>query len=265
MNAAAEARQAELDRAIEAHKLTTGFADELFAVADLLSQQATLRNALADTTTPDAQRRGMAEAIFAKKVTKATVAVLAEAASLRWGTGSRLAAAIDRQGLRVLFGAAQAAGTLDRVEEELFRFSRAVVADPELRAALDNRNASLAVRQQLVADLVGKKADPITVKLAQRALAFVKRAFEPTVDAYLTLAAETRQRAVATVTVARPLSEEQQQRLQQVLIGRLNRQVTLQVVVDPNVLGGARVKVGDEVIEGTVAGRLAAAEQQLTQ
>ncbi len=265
MNAAAEARQTELDRAIEAHKLSTGFADELFAVADLLTQQATLRNALADTTTADAQRQALAAAIFAKKVGKPAAAVVAEAAALRWGTGSRLAAAIDRQGLRVLFGTAQAGGTLDRVEEELFRFSRAVVADPELRAALDNRNAPLAVRQQLVSDLLGKKADPITVKLAQRALAFAKRALEPTLDAYLTLAAETRQRAVATVTVAHALTEEQQKRLQQVLIGRLNRQVSLQVVVDPNVLGGARVKVGDEVIEGTVAGRLAAAEQQLTQ
>jgi F-type H+-transporting ATPase subunit delta len=265
MNAAAEARLSELDRATDAQKLSTGLAGELFAIADLLTTQATLRNALADTTSADSRRRAMAESVFAKRAGKASIAVVAEAAALRWGTGSRLAAAVERQGLRALFGTAQASGKLDRVEEELFRFSRAVAADPGLRAALDNRNAPLAVRQQLVLDLLGKKADAITVTLAQRAVADDRRAFERTLDEYLRLAAATRQRAIATVTVARPLTDDQQARLQEVLIGKLGRSVNLQVVVDPNVLGGARVKVGDEVIEGTVVGRLAAAEQQLTQ
>jgi F-type H+-transporting ATPase subunit delta len=66
------------------------------------------------------------------------------------------------------------------------------------------------------------------------------------------------------VTVARPLDDEQKARLQAVLSEKLSRQLTLQVLVDPTVLGGARVRVGDEVIEGTVAGRLTAARQQLT-
>lgn len=265
MNAATEARQSELDRATDAQKLSAGLAEELFAVTDLLSGQATLRNALADTTSADEQRRALATAILGKRLGKAAAAIVAEAAALRWGTGSRLASAVERQGLRALFGTAQAANKLDRVEEELFRFSRSVVADPSLRSALDNRNAPLAVRQQLASDLLAKKADPITLVLVQRALAFSKRAIEPTLDEYLKLAADIRQRAVATVTVARPLSDAQLKRLQQVLISKLNREVSVQVVVDPNVLGGARVKVGDEVIEGTVAGRLAAAEQQLTQ
>jgi F-type H+-transporting ATPase subunit delta len=264
MNAAVEARQSELDRATDAQKLSQGLAEELFALADLLTQQAALRNALADTTSQDDRRRAMAEVVLDKRVSKAAIAVMAEAAALRWGTGSRLTAAVERQGLRALFGAAQLVGKLDQVEEELFRFGRAVAADSELRAALDDRNAPVAIRQQLVADLLGRKADAITVKLAQRGVASTRRAFEPTLEEYLRLAAATRRRSIATVTVARPLSEEQRQRLQEILIGKLGRQVNLQVVVDPNVLGGARVKVGDEVIEGTVAGRLAAAEQQLT-
>jgi F-type H+-transporting ATPase subunit delta len=265
VSAAAEARQSELDRATDAQKLSVGLAEELFAVVDLLTHQSTLRNALADTTSQDDRRRAMAEAVFAKRISKAALAVAAEAVALRWGTGSRLAAALDRQGLRALFGSAQLKGKLDQVEEELFRFSRTVAADSELRSALDDRNAPVAVRQQLIADLLGKKAEAITVTLAQRAVTFGHRRFEPTLDEYLRLAAATRQRSIATVTVARSLPEAQRQRLQEILISKLNRQVNLQVVVDPNVLGGARVKVGDEVIEGTIAGRLAAAEQQLTQ
>jgi len=89
--------------------------------------------------------------------------------------------------------------------------------------------------------------------------------FEATVEAYLGLAAEIRARAIATITVARPLEADQKERLQAALQRQLGRQVNLHIIIDPSVLGGARVQVGDEVIEGTVAGRLAAAEKQLTQ
>jgi F-type H+-transporting ATPase subunit delta len=85
-----------------------------------------------------------------------------------------------------------------------------------------------------------------------------------TVEGYLRLAAAIQQRQVAVATVAQPLDDEQRNRLQTVLSEKLGRQVALQVLVDPTVLGGAQVRVGDEVIEGTVAGRLAAARQQLT-
>jgi F-type H+-transporting ATPase subunit delta len=95
-------------------------------------------------------------------------------------------------------------------------------------------------------------------------VASASRSFELTVEGYLRLAAATQQRQVAVVTVARPLDDDQRARLQSVLSEKLNRQLTLQVLVDPTVLGGARVRVGDEVIEGTVAGRLSAAREQLT-
>lgn len=80
----------------------------------------------------------------------------------------------------------------------------------------------------------------------------------------LALAAQARQRSIATVTVARPLTQEQHDRLAAVLVRQLGRQVNLQVVIDPNVIGGARVQVGDQVIEGTLVSRLAAAAQHLT-
>ncbi len=265
MSASAEARQSELDRVTDSQKPSVVLADQLLSVTDLLRSQASLRNALADTTAADSGRRALAEAILASRVTKATLAVVSEAAALRWGSGSRLATAVERQGLRVLFATAQEKGKLDQVEEELFRFGRVVAADNAVRSALDDRNAPLPARQQLVADLIAKKADALTVKLAQRALVSSHRALEPTLEDYLFIAAEIRHRSIAEVTVARPLTEAQEQRLEALLVARLGRPVNLQVVVDPNVLGGARVKVGDEVIEGTVAGRLAAAEDQLTQ
>ncbi|MFT4110764.1 ATP synthase F1 subunit delta, partial [Propionicimonas sp.] len=186
-------------------------------------------------------------------------------AGLRWGSPSGLVVALDRQGVRALLEHARAADTLDTVEDELFRFTRTVVGDTALRQAIDDRVVPAAARQQLVADLLEDKADPDTVQLARRAVATATVSFESTAEEYLGLAAAIRQRAVAVVTVARPLEGGQKARLQAAIERQLGRQVNLQVVVEPSVIGGARVQVGDEVIEGTVAARLAAAEKQLTQ
>jgi F-type H+-transporting ATPase subunit delta len=265
MNAAAGARLSELDRVLDAREASPELAAELFAVADLLGGQAQLRNALADPTVDDRRRRELAAGVFGSRLSSTATRVVAAAAGLRWGTSSGLLLAVDRQGVRTLLLHALAAGTLDTVEEELFRFARTVVADQPLRRAINNRTAPLEVRQQLVTDLLTGRVDADAVQLARRAVAMSTVSFEATIEDYLGLAADVRSRAVATVTVARPLAADQHERLQAALERQLGRQVNLQVIVDPAVLGGARVQVGDEVIEGTVAGRLAAAEKQLTQ
>ena len=107
------------------------------------------------------------------------------------------------------------------------------------------------------------KADEATIALARRALRGAERTVGRTLDSYLALAAEERNRAIAEVTVAVPLTAEQADRLRAALSRQVGREVGLQVNVDPAVIGGVRVRLGDEVIEGTVAGRLAAAERQL--
>jgi F-type H+-transporting ATPase subunit delta len=264
MNAAAEARLSELDRALDAQELSQALAAELFAVADLLAGGAPLRNALSDPTVPDDRRRELATGVLSGRVSAGALAVAGEAAALKWGSATSLVAAIDRQGIRALLGHAQVAGELDAVEDELFRFGRSVAASSELRQALDDRSLPVADRQQLVTDLIQDKVRAETIDLARRAVTDDGRPFDVTVANYLKLAAAARQRAIATVTVARALPIDQKQRLQAALVRQLGRQVNLQIVVDPGVIGGARVQVGDEVIEGTVAGKLAAAVQQLS-
>lgn len=263
MNAAAEARLSELDRALDAHDPDPGLADDLFAVADLLAGQPRLRNALADPTMPDERRRELAGGLLAGRVSASATAVAAEAAALKWGGPSALGAAIERQAVRAVLAHAQAGGALDTVEDELFRFARTVASEPRLRTALDDASTPVALRRTLVDSLLVAKARPETRTLARRALGTSVRTFQGGVDAQLKLAAALRQRAIATVTVARPLTDAQRDRLGDALVAQLGRQVNLQVVVDPAVLGGGRVQIGDEVIEGTVAGRLAAAHSQL--
>lgn len=263
MSAATEARQAELDRVLDTQDAAPALADELFAVVELLGGQVSLRNALSDATAGETARRELATAVLGGKVSPATQTVVEAGAGMRWGSGADLAAALERQGVRALLRSAQLAGKLDQVEEEMFRFSRIVEADHGLRDVLEDRTASLAGRQELVAGLLAGKADEITVALVKRALRGAERTFARTLDSYLVLAAAERSRAIAEVTVARPLTDDQAERLRSALSRQVGREVTLQVQVDPAVMGGVRVKLGDEIIEGTVAGRLEAAERQL--
>lgn len=263
MSAATDARQGELDRVLDGQEPGAGLADELFAVVALLGEQVALRNALSDLTAPEDARRELAKGVFSGRLSEAALAVVSAAAGMRWGSGANLAAVLERQGVRALLHTARLAGQLDTLEEELFRFSRIVDADHDLRRVLEDRTASRAGQEQLVDDLLAGRAMGTTAALARRALGAANRTFGLTLDAYLRLAAAERERAIAQVTVARELTAEQAERLRTALSKQVGREVTLQVSVDPTVLGGARVQLGDEVIEGTVASRLRAAERQL--
>ncbi|MFT4296483.1 MAG: F0F1 ATP synthase subunit delta [Micropruina sp.] len=258
-----QTRLSELDGVLDSVQATPQVADELFAVVDLLDRQPALRRALTDPGADSGAREGLLQALFGHRLSEAATTVLRAAAGERWGTPSGLAAALERQAVRAVLSTAQQAGALDTVEDELFRFERLVAGDAGLRAAIGDRTAPLEARRRLVGDLLTGRADAATGMLAARAVGARERSFELTVAGYLTLAAALRQRALAKVVVARPLTPEQHDRLAAVLSRQLGREVSLQVVIDPEVIGGVQVTVGDEIIEGTVAGRLHDARRQL--
>lgn len=264
MSANAEARQSALDRALDAAQPTAALGDELFAITDALGGSPSLRRALTDLGTPEEGRLNVVRALFAGKVSQQAQAVLEAATKLSWSTTGAFTGAIERQGVRAFLSEAQQQGRLDDVEDQLFKVGRAVAANPELRVALGERGVQLAGRQQLLDDIIGGKVLPVTQALARRAVAARRRTFDTTLEGYLTTAAELRNRGIATVEVAQPLTDEQSGRLRAALSKQIGRDVTLNVIVNPAVLGGVRVSMGDEVIEGTVAGRLADARRKLS-
>ena len=264
MSDSQEARLSELDGVLDSQQLTPQLAEELFAVVDLLNGQPALRRVLTDPGVDPDARSGLVDQLFGSQVSDATVQVLRAATGLRWSGGAALVAALDRLGVRAVAATSAQAGTLDQVEDELFRFGRLVEGDPGLRAAIGDRSAPVSARQQLVSDLLDGRADAATVFLARRAAGERSRNFELTLDGYLNLVAAERGRAVAHVVVARPLTDDQQQRLTEVLGAQLGRPVSLQVVVDSTVVGGVRVTVGDEVIDGTLSNRLSHARREIS-
>ncbi len=245
-----------LDARADQVKLDSRAADELFAVVDLLDTQHPLRRSLSDPSADPASRVALAQRIFGNRISESAMKVLAGLAGAPGLTGRRLVAAVERQGVRGLCKVAMAAGNLPRVQDELHTFAATVEANAELGDILRNRTYPLEARRQLVAGLTKGKVHPITTALLDRATAARVRTLPHTVATYLDIAARLANEQIASVTVARPLDEVRLGRLRRALEAHVGGAVALQVTVDPEVLGGMSVRIGDHIFESTVAGRL---------
>lgn len=156
-----------------------------------------------------------------------------------------------------LFDIARAEDALGRVEDELFRFSRAVDANPELRSALTDPTSPQAAKARVVEELLGTRSHPVTVRLASLVVeAGHARELTRIVDRFVAVASSAGQAAVAEVRVAAPITDEQRARLAEVLSTARGHNVDVKVIVDPSILGGVVTILGDEVIDGSVKRRL---------
>lgn len=256
LSLAAESRQSDLDAALSAAEINDATPGEVFAVVDAISASSALRRALTDPGSPAEAKAGLVQQLFGGRVSAQVVRLLTRATDLRWASATALLTALERQGVRAALSTALNRGTLDNVSDELFRFNRLAQSDASLQAALSDDRTPAAGRAALVTDLLSGKADPVTVQLAQRAVEQKGQTFAGAVDSMLNTAAQLRDRGVAKVTVARALDDAQQQRLSAALTRIAGRPVEMQIDVDPQVIGGARVLLGDQVIEGTVSHKL---------
>ena len=229
---------------------------DLFTVVDALDSSVALRRALTDPTTSERARQQLVHSLLDGKVSSTAVDIVAEAVAMRGAGGGSFTAALERQAVRAQLMAADSDGNLENTEDELFRFARLVEANPGLRNALGDRAVPVSKRQELIEQLLAGRATAATIALAKRAVGARERTFAHTIEGFVTLAAAQKNRLVATVRVANPLTSDQRDRLRRSLSQQVGREVAVQEIIDPDVLGGVRVELGDEVIEGTVADRL---------
>jgi len=235
----------------------------LFAASGVLVDEPSLRRALTDPSTETAARTGLAEAVFGKHLADAATAVVAEAAGLRWVSSSDLGQALEQLGVVAIVRAADREGAGDRVEAELFEFGRTVTEHHDLRSALSDPARSVEDKQALVHSLLDGRAHPGTVRLVEQAAGGRHLTLTNAIETFVELAARSRDRVVATVRVAQPLGSDEEKRLAAALSAQYDRTVHLNTVVDPSVLGGVHVTVGDDVVDGTVSSRLAEAGRRL--
>ena len=247
-------------RTASAQQLAT-VADEILSVAGLLRAEPRLRRALTDPSRQPADRANLLRGLLSGKLSQVTVDSLTTLVAGRWAP-SELLDATERFGVEVVLRSADKAGTLTDVEDELFRFGQIVSGTPELAITLSDPGAPTGRRVKLVEDLLKGKTQAATLRLVEVALeGFGGRGFEFSLARLVELTAAKRDREVAYVTVATPLDDAGEQRLAAKLSDMYGRQVSLKVDVDPNVIGGASVRVGADLYDGTILRRLTEAKQ----
>ena len=238
--------------------------DELFAVARLLDSQHALRRTLTDPARSAAAKEALIRSLLDGKVSAPTLALLAHLVSARWSATRDLADAAEELAVQALVIAAERARQLDDLEDELFRFGRVVAGQPELRLALSDSNLPDERKRGVLSALLDGKATPVAERLITEAVLHSRgRSLEATLDAYGRLAAERRQRLIAVVRVASALTEQQQERLAAALAAIYGHDIFLNIVLDPQVVGGMSVQVGDEFIDASVASRLESLRRRL--
>ncbi|MFD8823613.1 F0F1 ATP synthase subunit delta [Streptomyces sp. NPDC059605] len=239
-------------------------AEELAAVTALLQREVSLRRVLTDPSQAGEAKAELAGRLLGGQVGGETVDLVSGMVRSRWSQSRDLVDSVEELANIADLIAAQRSDDLDDVEDELFRFGRIVASDKELRAALTDRSASTAAKGQLLRSLLGGKARPATERVIARLVTQPRgRSLEAGLESLSKLAAERRERMVAVVTSAVPLSDRQKQRLGAALTKIYGRPMHLNLDVDPAVLGGIAVRVGDEVIDGTIAERLEEATRRM--
>jgi len=239
-------------------------ADEILSVAGLLRAQPGLRRALTDPSRAGAERAELLRSLLAGKLSEATVDTLTALVSGRFSKPTELLDVTERLGAEALLRSSEKAGTLADVEDELFRFGQIVAGNAELAVTLSDPGATTSRRVKLVEDLLKGKAQPVTVRLVEVALeGFLGRSFDSSLTRLVELTAAKRDREVAYVTVAKPLSDADEQALADKLSGLYDRPVSLKIDVDPSVIGGVAVQIGSDLYDGTIVRRLNAARQAI--
>lgn len=261
-----KAAQERLDAVIadaSANALRT-LSEELFSVVDLLVRERVLRRHLADPSTDPQARQQLVDTVFGGKIGQPALDVLNGLTASRWSSSADLLDVAEQLAREVALARAQRDDAIENVEDELFRFSRILDANPALHEALSNDNNPVEGRVRLLDGLIADKVDPITKLLLEQVIRLPRTAsLEVVVGKLAELAAARRNRSVAHVVAAGPLTGEQEQRLARVLKEIFGREMSVQVELDPELLGGLVIRVGDEVIDGSVITRLSKAREEL--
>lgn len=260
--AAAAAGQRAFQSALASGADWGTLAEDLFGITALIDGNATLRRAVADPSRDARAKRDLVARLFGGKVNQAAVDVLSELVAQRWSTERDLSDTVESLAVETVLASAEAGGRGDQVEDELFRFERIVAGNPALRDALVNRNVDPQGKAELVGRLLQGKVTAETARLArQSVLAPRGRKFDRTLELYLALAAKRREQLTAVVIAAVPLDETQRHRLAAALQGIYGKPIQLQLVIDEKVVGGIRVQIGDEVVDGTILRKLEGARR----
>lgn len=242
-------------------------AEDLFGVLDVLDGNAGLRRALTDPAHSEPEKAALVSRLLNGRVSTEAESTVSGLARSRWRLPRDIGDALEVLAATVAISVAerQAEGTsgLEAMEEELFAFITVVGSSHDLQRALDEPQASKESKATLALKLVPRAGEASRLLIRQSVVA--PRGLKPTalVEKFVELVAKRQQRWIAHVSLTHPLTDEQFNRLQAGLNKLYGRDLKINASVDPSLVGGLRVAVGDEVVDATAATRLAELRRRL--
>lgn len=253
----------ELTSDVDADGLST-VASDLTSFAKLLRSEAVLTKHFSEPADEGDGKAGLAETLLSGKISDTALEIVKAAVSQRWSSDSDLTFAVRHVARLALLVRAERNNETSEVEDELFRFGRVLDSESQLNSLLSDHTTPAEGRIGLLDGVLGDNANSTTEALLNQTIELLagERADEVVRD-LAELAVARRGEVVAHVTAAADLGDGQRTRLTEVLTRIYGHPVSLQLHLDPDVLGGLKIAVGEEVIDGSLSSRLAAAETQL--
>jgi len=213
-----------------------------------------LRSFLTDPSNLPEEKKAFVDALFGRELGAEALSLLTVLVQANWSTSDDLLAGIEEIALRV---AAITTPAGVSVENELFEFGTIVSSNAELELALNSTVGSQAAKLGLVNALLSGKAAEQTVVIVRHLVHQPRgRRIAELLSNAASIVADQSNLSIATVTSAATITSEHLTRLQNGLARRYGRQFTINQVIDPGLLGGLRVQVGDEVIDGSIEKRI---------
>ncbi len=257
--------RATLDAAVKGASAATAseLSSHLFFAAEVFASKTALRRAFTDSSRDDSSKVALVKDLFGSKISASASDLLGSIAGLRWSAAGDLVIVIEQLAIEAEATAANADGALDRVEAEFFEVSRLIADNFELRKALVG-NGSVEAKGALIADVLSKSASASTVKLAVALVTSLRgRSIEAAFADYLFGLANRRNRLIALVRVAAEITDAQKSRLAAAIEKQVGQPISVNIQVDPSILGGVSVKFADELVDGSISNRLAGAGRAL--
>lgn len=240
------------------------FAEELFGIGAILASSPQLRGILSDPSTESAAKAEVIKSVFGKSASKTSLDFLNALVVLRWSKPSDMVASLETLAVHTVASIADKAKKLDALESTLFAFQQAIDNDSDLQFALADKNAGDDAKAKLVEVLLKGKSTPEAILLVRRAVVGArKRRVSAVLESFAKQVSAYAERLVAVVTVASPISDKQLARLEKSLAKSYGQSLKLNVEIDSSILGGVRIQIAGDVIDGSLSNRLNAAKLQL--
>jgi F-type H+-transporting ATPase subunit delta len=235
----------------------------LFLATDVFATNTSLRRAITDPSREISAKKALITNLFGSKIGAKATHLISEVAALRWSATKDVLYVLEQLAIEAEATAANINGELDRVEDELFSVSNQLVTSYDVRSALVG-GASAQIKAQLVTELLAKSASSSTVKLV-RALVSQRRgrSLEAAFADYLFGLANRRNRLIAVVRTAAPITDAQRVRLAEAIEKQVGQPIRVNIQVDPTIIGGISINFADELIDASISNRLAQAGRAL--